>query len=137
MWLFFKTDMVFRYPHPPAVAVGEVCTLSNMDVAETSSGTLTKEAEEKQQREEFAQEVSNRMVRGPRASAHTAPLLKTDAARSQSPLLHPPPASAPQISHPGENATQVLYNTNSMKDQLDKLQGLMDVLIKDKAQASE
>ena len=75
--------MVFRYPHPPAVAVGEVCALSNKDVAETSSGTLTKEDEEKLQREEIAQEVSARMVRAPRTSAHTPLLLpNADATRA-------------------------------------------------------
>jgi hypothetical protein len=68
--------MVFRYPSPPAVSLGDVCTLSSKDIAETGSGALTKEgqrlADEKQQREEIAQEVSNRLVCDRRTSAHSA-----------------------------------------------------------------
>ena len=84
--------MVFRYPHPPAVAVGEVCALSNKDIAETSSGTITKEDEEKLQREEIAQEVTARMVRAPRASAHSPLLLQNaDATRARNAVPSPNP----------------------------------------------
>jgi len=65
--------MVFRYPSPPAVSLGDVCTLSSKDIAETGIGALTKEgqrlADEKQQREEIAQEVSNRLDANPSKNA--------------------------------------------------------------------
>jgi len=91
--------MVFRYPSPPAVSLGDVCTLSSKDIAETGSGALTKEgqrlADEKQQREEIAQEVSNRMVCDRRASARTVPRRCRELTR---PARHHPslyPLSAP------------------------------------------